>query len=66
MRAIRTFGRSLGALRLPEGIGDQEPDDGVKAVGVIPDMHMLPGIWSPNIGYSKLRLQLVCSLSVRS
>ncbi|MGH8905030.1 MAG: lipase/acyltransferase domain-containing protein [Egibacteraceae bacterium] len=65
MRAIRTFGRSLGALRLPEGIGDQEPDDGVEAVDVMPDLHVLPGIWTANIGYSGLlrELERRCNLT---
>jgi hypothetical protein len=53
-RAIRTFGQSVRGLKLPEGIGEAEPEDGVQAADVIPDLHLLPGIWSANIGYRKL------------
>ncbi len=58
VRAIRTLGGSIRALRLPEGIGDDEPDDKVMAVEVMPDLHVLPGIWSANIGYGKLLAHL--------
>lgn len=36
---------------LPEGIGDEEPDDGVEPVGLMPDLHVLPGLWTPIKGY---------------
>lgn len=51
---IRSFGRRLKDLELPKGIGDEHPCDGVEAVQVMPDLHLLPGIWSANIGYLKL------------
>lgn len=59
VRAIRTLGRSVKALELPEGIGDGEPEPGgpggdVEAVDVMPDLHVLPGIWVGNLGYSRL------------
>ena len=43
LRAITTFGASLRRLELPAGIGDQHPGDGVEAVGLMPDLHVLPG-----------------------
>jgi hypothetical protein len=49
-----SLGRSLRRLKLPEGIGDDEPDDGVVATGLMPDLHVLPGVWSPIKGYSGL------------
>ncbi|NCA71232.1 MAG: hypothetical protein EOM91_14235 [Sphingobacteriia bacterium] len=54
LRAIATFGRNLEALTLPDGIGDDHPEDGVEALGLMPDLHILPGIWSAQIGYSGL------------
>lgn len=54
LRAIGTFGRSIKKLQLPEGIGDEHPNDGVEPAGLMPDLHVLPGIWSANIGYSAL------------
>lgn len=54
MSAITTFGRHIQALTLPPGIGDQHPGDGVTPVALMPDLHLLPGIWSANIGYEAL------------
>ena len=54
LRAIATFGRSLRQLALPAGIGDERPDDGVEPVALMPDLHVLPGVWSWNLGYGKL------------
>ena len=45
LRAIATFGGSLRRLELPPGIGDQHFCDGVEPVGLMPDLHVLPGIW---------------------
>lgn len=52
--AISTFGRSIKEMRLPQGIGDNHPDDGVEPVALMPDLHILPGIWNPQIGYDEL------------
>jgi pimeloyl-ACP methyl ester carboxylesterase len=54
LRAVRTFGGSLKRLQLPEGIGDESPDDGVKPVAVMPDIHVLPGLWTLQVGYQRL------------
>jgi pimeloyl-ACP methyl ester carboxylesterase len=54
LRAIATFGRSIKALQLPDGIGDNNPEDGVEAVDLMPDLHVLPGIWAPVKGYTPL------------
>lgn len=54
LRAVRTAGGSLKRLRLPEGIGDDHPGDGVQPVDVMPDLHILPGIWTAHVGYDKL------------
>jgi pimeloyl-ACP methyl ester carboxylesterase len=54
MRAITTFGRSVKSLRLPAGIGDDDPGDGVESAGLMPDLHVLPGLWTPVKGYDWL------------
>lgn len=53
-RAIRTLGRSIQQLRLPEGIGDEHPDDGIRPAGLMNSLHVIPGIWSPITGYDGL------------
>jgi pimeloyl-ACP methyl ester carboxylesterase len=49
-----TGGRSILKKALPEGIGDDHPDDGVEPVALMPDVHVLPGIWTPIRGYDVL------------
>jgi pimeloyl-ACP methyl ester carboxylesterase len=46
--------RALKALKLPDGIGDEHPGDGVVATELLPDMHVIPGIWTVTIGYDRL------------
>lgn len=52
--AIKTLGREIKSLELPDGIGDESPDDGVTAGALMPCMHHVPGIWSPVHGYDKM------------
>jgi pimeloyl-ACP methyl ester carboxylesterase len=54
LRVIATLGQNIGTMALPEGIGDEHPGDGVQPVGLMPDLHVLPGLWSANIGYDAL------------
>jgi pimeloyl-ACP methyl ester carboxylesterase len=54
LRAIGTFGASIKNLELPVGIGDDHPMDGVEPAGLMPDLHVLPGIWTPVKGYDVL------------
>jgi pimeloyl-ACP methyl ester carboxylesterase len=58
LRAIATFGASIQRLQLPGGIGDEHPRDGVEPVGLMPDLHVLPGIWTPVKGYDVLLKRL--------
>jgi len=58
LRAITTFGASLRRLELPAGIGDQHPCDGVEPAGLMSDLHVLPGIWTPVKGYETLLARL--------
>ena len=58
LRAIHTFGRSIRDLQLPDGIGDDHPDDGVEPTGLMPDLHVLPRVWTPIKGYDRLLARL--------
>lgn len=58
LRAITTLGRSLRDLQLPDDIGDNDPADGVQPAGLMPDLHLLPGIWTPIKGYDRLLARL--------
>jgi hypothetical protein len=42
---LLSLGRNIQHLALPQGIGDQEPNDGVSATRLRPDLHMLPALW---------------------
>ena len=53
-QAIRSFGASIQSLTLPTDLGDDHPGDGVEPLALMPDLHLLPGIWSANIGYDRL------------
>lgn len=50
---LLSLGRNLKQLKLPDGIGDDEPNDGVQATRLMPDLHLLPGFWTID-GYGKL------------
>lgn len=52
--AIKGLGQSLGDLALPPDIGDGHPGDGIAPVTLMPDLHLLPGLWTWNIGYGRL------------
>lgn len=54
LRALSTLGRSIKQLQLPPGIGDQHPDDDVTPVALMPDLHLIPGLWTPIHGYTRL------------
>jgi hypothetical protein len=54
VNAIRTLGGSLRRLQLPAGIGDDAPDDGVRATALIESLHAVPGLWTPITGYEGL------------
>src|SRR5439155_6256680 len=41
LRVITSLGRSLRALQLPERIGDDPADDGVRPVDPMPDLHVI-------------------------
>jgi hypothetical protein len=50
---LLSLGRNIQQLALPQGVDDQEPNDGVSVTRLMPDLHMLPGLWAID-GYGKL------------
>lgn len=52
--AVRTLGKSLRQLQLPADIGDNPPDDCVRATALLTSLHVIPGLWSPITGYDGL------------
>lgn len=62
MKGVASLGRNIGRLKLPAGFGDSlpegkgegEPSDGVLATRLMPDLHVIPGLWAPLKGYSEL------------
>ena len=47
-------GKAIKRLQLPDGIGDDHPGDSVTATALMPDMHVVPGIWTVTVGYERL------------
>jgi pimeloyl-ACP methyl ester carboxylesterase len=58
VRAICTFGNNIRDLRLPSGLGDEHPDDGIEPAALFPDLHIIPGLWTPVRGYDTLLKRL--------
>jgi pimeloyl-ACP methyl ester carboxylesterase len=54
VNAIRTLGGNIRSLTLPEDVGEGDPKDGIQPTGLMPDIHVVPGLWSVNLGYSRL------------
>jgi hypothetical protein len=50
---ILSLGKNIGRLTVPDNTGDNDPKDGVTATHLLPDLHLLPGLWSID-GYGKL------------
>jgi pimeloyl-ACP methyl ester carboxylesterase len=50
LRALVSFGRSITELELQD---DSDLDDGVTAPRVMPDIHLIPGLWKID-GYGKI------------
>ncbi len=57
IRTIATFGRSFDTIRLENGVGDEDPDDGITAPVVLPRLGLIPRFWKVD-GYGKLRSEL--------
>ncbi|NRH35836.1 hypothetical protein FEZ59_29720 [Rhodococcus sp. MS13] len=46
--------RNIDYLRVPESLGDEHPGDGVTPTGLMGNIHVVPGLWSPVQGYGAL------------
>lgn len=53
-RGLTTLGASIKSLELPPDIGDDDAPDGVEPVGLMPDLHGLPGLGPIVRGYTGL------------
>jgi len=54
VKGVLTRGKAIKRLELPAGIGDDPAPDGVTAGSLMPDIHVIPGIWSVSIGYESM------------
>jgi pimeloyl-ACP methyl ester carboxylesterase len=54
IKAARNFLGHTPRLALPDGIGDEHPNDNVEPVGLMSDLHVIPGLWTPVRGYDSL------------
>jgi hypothetical protein len=54
LKGVLGRGKAIKRLQLPDGIGDDHPGDGVVATELMPDMHVVPGIWTVTVGYERL------------
>ncbi|MFI6094156.1 esterase/lipase family protein [Lentzea sp. NPDC051213] len=59
LRAVLSLGGTLKRLKLPSGIGDEHPGDGVEPVALMSDLHVIPGIWTPLKGYDRVTRKLI-------
>lgn len=57
-RGATGLGPSIKDFALPAGIGDGHPGDGIEPVALMPDLHVIPGLWTPVRGYSDLPAHL--------
>jgi pimeloyl-ACP methyl ester carboxylesterase len=54
---LRTFGRAIKDLKLEQGIGHEDPKDGVSAPRILPRLFMIPTFWKAD-GYGRLAQRL--------
>ncbi len=57
-RGATGLGPSIKDFALPAGIGDGHPGDGIEPVGLMGDVHVIPGLWTPIRGYDTLPAHL--------
>lgn len=61
VNALKSVGRSITSLTLPEDVGDDVPDDGVAATNLVAGIHVIPGLWTPIRGYTGLLRKLAAN-----
>jgi hypothetical protein len=54
---LLTFGKALKSLKLEQGIGHEDPKDGVSASRMLPRLYMIPTFWKVD-GYGRLAERL--------
>jgi hypothetical protein len=52
--SLVSFGRNFERLVLPDGVGDEDPGDGVVPTGLMPSAQIIPGFWNLVNGYTEL------------
>jgi hypothetical protein len=62
-RTLRTGGESINHLRVEAEDTSKDEIDDVIATGLIPDVHLIPGLWKID-GYTKIRDALVRELNL--
>lgn len=62
--ALRPLGGSLRGLRLKQVPSNGSADDDLEPGDLVPDLHLIPGVWSINLGYSSLMTWLSSSFHV--
>ena len=64
-RALRTLGRSIGTLALAEDPWEEDDlGDGVTAPRLLPDLHLVPGLWKID-GYAKIARAVESAFDVK-
>jgi pimeloyl-ACP methyl ester carboxylesterase len=54
VEAVTSLFRSVTALRLEDGIGDEHPGDGIEPGTLMPDLRLPFGLWTFDFGYNAL------------
>ena len=63
LRALWTLGRSIAGLRLDDDPIDEDDLDGVVATRLMPDVHIVPGLWGID-GYSAISAMITSTFDV--
>lgn len=63
LRALWSLGRSLSGLRLESDPIDVDDIDGVVAIRLMPDIHIIPGLWGID-GYSAISAMITSTFDV--
>lgn len=67
LKSLVQLQANIDKLKLPDGIGDDSPRDGIEPAALMPSLHGIPGLWTPIRGYEPLanRLRTVCARAQR-
>ncbi len=62
---LLSLGKNFRQLKLPSGIGHDDPRDGINAGQLMPSTTLVPGFWNLIDGYSELVRKMEVQLSLR-